>query len=342
MKPITDVFHPRLAAELASFSGFIASGDDVNGFLQGQLTNDVQALAVGMHQRTGYCTPKGRLLASMVQWRAGTHALGHLVAADIAQAAVKRLGMFVLRSKVRFSDMANEPMAVIGLWGAAASGIDWQDGKAFSLADASKDGAAEGGDQGPWLLADAPCPVMGDRAWLIAKAGDAQALLLQLAGIERIDEQAWQFSEIMAAKPWIRQATSESFVPQMINFEVIHGVSFSKGCYPGQEVVARTQYLGKLKRRMFRADVMAPSAAGLIAADLVGTDVWSEHHGHEPCGRVVSAALMRDQSGSAQPGMALLVECAMDAWESGGLHLHSTAGVPITQAALPYAFPAAA
>lgn len=338
MKPISAFFSPRLYSQLTQFLGVIAAGDDVNTFLQGQLTNDVAALAVGAHQRTGYCTPKGRLLATMLQWRIGEHSIGHVMPADIAQATVKRLAMFVLRSKVKFSDMATAPMVVIGLWGKPVVNGDWQDGKMISLAESPTDGI----DPGPWLLVDATCPVLGERAWLIGAAADKDDVLRGLSEAKEVDQEAWQFSEIMNAKPWVVQATRETFVPQMINFELIKGVSFSKGCYPGQEVVARTQYLGKLKRRMFRADIAPPIATALTPSDLIGADVWSEHHSAEPCGRVVLAAHTRDASGSRQATIALLIESTMEAWESGGLHLQSINGPAITQAALPYSFPAAA
>jgi tRNA-modifying protein YgfZ len=322
-------FRPHRYARLELFAGFCARGDDVESFLQGQLTNDVKALSPTHWQRTGYCTPKGRLMASFLQWQIGPKAIGHLLPQEILEPVAKRLRMFVLRSKVVFENL-DSPSVAIGLWGAAV-GEFGKDQQCVNLS---------GTETGPRLLAEKPCPVLGERCWLIFNASHAEAVMQSLAGCEEISQLAWLFSEIQNAKAWIWKATQEAFVPQMVNFEITGGVSFTKGCYPGQEVVARSQYLGKLKRRSFRADFdHAISKADVLL--LCGQDIWSQGYETEPCGKVVGAAPRFDSNGRAAGGAALLVECTLEAWEKGGLHVGEPRGPLLTAKTLPYEFPAA-
>ncbi len=193
------------------------SGDDAAAFLHGQLTNDVQALAVGGAQWNGWCSPKGRLLATfLLMRRADGYLL--LIPAEIAAPIAKRLGMFVLRSKVKIED-ASTRLGRIGIVG---------------------DGAAA-------LVA---------RHWGAAPAPMAS----------------------------IVAATQEAFVPQMANFDLVGGVSFTKGCYPGQEIVARTQYRGTLKRRMALAHVDGTERPA------PGESVFSEAFGEQAAGIIVNAA----------------------------------------------------
>jgi tRNA-modifying protein YgfZ len=160
----------------------------------------------------------------------------------------------------------------------------------------------------------------------------------ELSQATKISSNAWRCAEIQNGKPWVWEPTTEAFVPQMINFELVNGVSFTKGCYPGQEVVARSQYLGKLKRRSFRADLEGASDA---TDSLVGADVWSAKIPHEPCGQVVDAAQNIDADGNSAPGACLLIESTLDAWDQGDLRVGSLDGVAPTKRALPYDFPAA-
>jgi tRNA-modifying protein YgfZ len=322
-------FEPRRYARLSRFGGFCARGQDVDAFLQGQLTNDVKALSSTHWQRTGYCTPKGRLMATFLQWQIAPQAVGHLLPLEILEPVAKRLRMFVLRSKVTFEKL-DSPYGAIGLWGKAL-GAFAKEQQCVNLS---------GTENGPWLLAERACPVLGQRAWLIVAQEQSQAVMQTVSGCEEIPESAWLFSEIQTAQAWIWKATQEAFVPQMINFEITGGVSFTKGCYPGQEVVARSQYLGKLKRRSFRADLnSAISEAQALA--LCGQDIWSQENETEPCGKVAGAAPRVDAQGQLQAGAVLLVECTLQAWEKGGLHVGSLQGPELSVKELPYAFPAA-
>jgi folate-binding protein YgfZ len=179
---------------------------------------------------------------------------------------------------------------------------------------------------------------------------------------EQRPQAAWMFSEIQNAKAWVGEPTTEAFVPQMINFELTNGVSFTKGCYPGQEVVARSQYLGKLKRRSFRAQLSETSllsrSPGLTsdsqtessatdfnlatyAQGLVGKDVWSASSSHEACGLVVNAAPVFSALGVQLAAIDLLVETSLDAWAKQDLHVGAIDGPSLDAQPMPYEFPTA-
>jgi tRNA-modifying protein YgfZ len=322
---------PRAFAELPSFSGFSVSGADAGTFLHNQLTNEVNQLQWPKVQRTGYCTPKGRLLAVMLQWKDIGGTLHHVIPAALLESTTKRLKMFVLRSKAVFTAIDECPV-VFGLWGAIQSDLP------VGAAIATQEG---------YLLRAEDCPVLGPRAWLVvtrSQRDSVNGILQSLANSHAADENAWQFSEIQCGLPWVDETTKEAFVPQMINLELVDGVSFTKGCYPGQEIVARSQYLGKLKRRMYRADAVHktidPSVS--VAAALIGQDIWSGADPSQPCGQVVNAAVSVDQDFERQTNVALLIECTQEAWAAADLHLQEINGSVLVAKALPYSFPAAA
>lgn len=228
------------------------AGEDAEAFLQGQLSSDVRELSdESRAQYSSYSTAKGRMLASFLVWRCdGTYYLA--VSADLADYVAKRLSMFVLRSKVKVS-IANN-LTLIGLAGKAA------------LAALTIESA----------LASTPGPremVRVEPGQLIGLPGTGWVLVVDEAGAEWVGEKltddaslisssVWEWRDIDAGIPWVHLATQEQFVPQMANMELIGGVSFKKGCYPGQEIVARSQYLGKLKRRLFKVAFKQPLAIG--------------------------------------------------------------------------------
>jgi folate-binding protein YgfZ len=335
-------------ARLPSFAGFTVAGPDARAFLQGQLTNDIESITAGQHQRTGYCSPKGRLLTTMLQWRSGETSWAHLIPAESLERITKRLKMFVLRSKVSFS-LAEESYRVIGLWGEAAgthanTAPSEFEGKAYPVSATSVTAAEAGSPNLCWLLMDTACPVLGQRGWLVGPADAIDQLMAGFSSAQELPESAWSFSEIESGRAWVWEKTQDIFVPQMVNFELIQGVSFTKGCYPGQEVVARSQYLGKLKRRTYRADIAAAEVQQLAVsvADLPGQDAWSKGNPAEPCGRVVAASPCFNAQGEAQPQIALLIELTIEAWESGGLTIGSLDGPTLQAGQLPYSLAAAA
>ena len=346
--PLPSLFDTKRWTRLPSFAGFTVAGPDARAFLQGQLTNDIESVNAGQHQRTGFCSPKGRLLTTMLQWRSGEAAWAHLIPAESLERVTKRLKMFVLRSKLSFSS-AEGSYSVIGLWGEAAGKLanaaaSEFEGRAYPIAATSSAAAAEGSPHACWLLMDTTCPVLGQRGWLAGPADAINQFAAGLSAAQELPESAWSFSEIESGKAWVWEKTQDIFVPQMVNFELIQGVSFTKGCYPGQEVVARSQYLGKLKRRTYRADIAAAETQRLSVpvADLPGQDVWSKANPAEPCGRVVSAAPCFNAQGVAQPQIALLIELTIEAWESGKLAIGNLDGPTLQAGQLPYSLAVAA
>jgi folate-binding protein YgfZ len=299
--------------------GLIAvSGDDAASFLHSQLTNDVQHLASGEARLAGYCTPKGRLQASFMMWR-DLDAIYLQLPRELQAALQKRLSMFVLRAKARLRDATDEPQraAMLGLGGARAEAalrtlvgdlpvapygvVAGPLGTVIRLADAF------GAPRYQWLTsvetATAGLPALAES---LALGGNV----------------AWQLAAIHAGVPQITQKTQEQFVPQMVNMELLGGVNFKKGCYPGQEIVARSQYLGKLKRRTALATIDNPAARP-------GDEVFSLSDPDQPCGMIVNAAT----NGSG--GADALVEIKLAALGED-VRLGSSAGAPLKFLAMPY------
>jgi folate-binding protein YgfZ len=231
---------------------------------------------------------------------------------EIIGSVVKRLSMFVLRAKAKVTDVSDA-------WATYAFIGDGTD----VLHDA---GLAA--PNAPWASTNAGT-VRIDRM-LPTPDGVARYLLTSPQGsklplpedVARGSSSRWWLSEIDSAIPTVFAATQEKFVPQMINLEVLGAVDFKKGCYPGQEVVARSQYLGKLRRRMNIADVDTTDV--LPAADIY----------HSAAAQPVGTVVMAAESSSA--GVALLFEAPVDRLESGSLHLQSPEGPRLRVRPLPY------
>ncbi|SDY69651.1 hypothetical protein SAMN04515617_11991 [Collimonas sp. OK242] len=298
--------------------GLIAlTGEEAASFLHTQLTNDVQNLAVGQARLAGYCSPKGRLLATFLMWKSNDTIFLQLPRS--LQAAIqKRLQMFVMRAKAKLTDVSDAQI-VLGLAGNAAGAAlaPWFP----TLPNAPY--AKIDNDYGTLIrVADANST---PRYQWITSTGHAITAWPQLsASLQPVAASAWRLSEIQAGIPQITLPTQEQFVPQMINFEVIGGVNFKKGCYPGQEIVARSQYLGKLKRRA----VLASVAATGIAA---GTEVFSSADPDQPCGMIVNA-----EADSADSSSCLL-EIKLAALENNGtVHIGSVNGAQLHFHTLPY------
>jgi folate-binding protein YgfZ len=215
------------------------TGPDSLSFLQGQVSNDVRRLTEGRPVLAAYSSPQGRVLAVM-------HLLPHstgtvaILPRELVPPTLERLRKFVLRAKVQMED-ASELLHVSGQHGEQAL----HSAKiAFPEADR---GYAEQDGVGVGLVGPGP-----QRYWVIG-AADALAKH-RLAGDpghgDRI-EHDWRLADIRAGLPQIYLETSEHFVAQMLNLDLLDGISFSKGCYTGQEIIARTQHLGRIKRRLY-------------------------------------------------------------------------------------------
>ena len=238
-------------AKLERYGLLHAAGDDARAFLHAQLTNDIEHLAAGQARYAGWCSAKGRLLATFL---VVPYSGGFLLqlARDLAPAIAKRLSMYILRSKVKLADVSGA-WTQFGVWGA--------DGGA-PLSVREQDGAV--------TVAIEP-----GRSLVLAEGAAAGRYAPALSADD------WALAEVRAGRPLIEQPTQDQFVPQMVNYELTGGVDFHKGCYPGQEIVARAQYRGEVKRRMYRlrGAVLEP-----------GQDLYSDDAPGQPSGMVVNAA----------------------------------------------------
>jgi folate-binding protein YgfZ len=235
-------------AKLEHYGLLHAAGDDARAFLHAQLTNDLQNLAPARARYAGWCSAKGRLLATFLVI---PHAGGFLLqlSRDLVPVVLKRLSMFILRSKVKLSDASGQ-WVQYGVWDADAGEL---------LEVSERDGAISIGIE------------------------PGRRLVLAAEGFFPSDSPAgeWMLAEVRAGRPLIEQPTQDQFVPQMVNLELAGGVDFRKGCYPGQEVVARAQYRGAVKRRMYRLRG---------AALKPGQELYSDDAPGQPSGMVVNAA----------------------------------------------------
>ncbi len=293
------------------------SGEDAATFLQGQFTNDIREVSAEHHQIGGYCTPKGRMLAN---FRIFSHAgaLILITPADTQAALIKRLSMFVLRSNVTIKDVSDQ-FATIGLAGRCCPELL---GGIFNNTPANPGSALE--ESGISLLC---LPGPSPRYALIGQPADITPVW------ERCAQQAvatnhdqWSLLDIRACVPSIYTETVESFVPQMVNMQMVDGVSFNKGCYVGQEVVARMKYLGVLKRRMYLAQVDTDRRP-LPGDELFSPEVGESGQGP---GRVVMSA----PSGSGGYELLAVVETASH--EGNDLHLEHESGPRLNFLPMPY------
>ena len=306
---------------LSKWGLIFVEGPDAASFLQNQLTNSVLGLnrtispqiaySYPSARLLGYCSPKGRLLASawgalMPRDASADDRFALFISKDIAASTAKRLAMFVLRSKVKVADVS-------ALWN--ISGY-------FGLSDAISS----------FTIND---PQIGLRLpdVLASNQSYGRVLIAQEKVNELCDQAAldmWNDLEVLSAIPRIVLATQEQFVPQMINFESVAGVDFKKGCYPGQEIVARSQYRGAIKRRLFLAHILEKDLP--IDSTQPGTELFHSQDPSQPAGMVVLSA-----PSPLDPGRTdLQVECKLEALEHGEIHLGSPQGPVLKIGSLPY------
>ncbi|MEY4364237.1 MAG: hypothetical protein RLZZ24_1589 [Pseudomonadota bacterium] len=284
-----------------------AQGEDAATFLHNQLTQDVLLLDTHNARLAAWCNAKGRMLASFVLCKPQPDVVLLICQRDVLAATMKRLSMFVLRAKVKLSD-ATGAFHVHGL-----------------LGDALR---AHTSEASPWkrvaLAGDAQIltlyPALGQpRGLWIAPQSNAP-----LADSHHDEDQAqalWAYSDVMSGVAWVGAATAEAFVPQMLNYESVDGVNFKKGCYPGQEVVARSQFRGTLKRRAY----IVQSSHAMHA----GQEVFASSEPSQPCGLIAQAASM----GDVHVAIAELQIASTDA----ALHVGQADGPMLQLQSLPYA-----
>ncbi len=266
-----------LVAPLPDLGMLVASGADAASFLHAQLTNDVEQLAENQARWYGYCTPQGRILGPLLGWRQSERIV-LCTSRTLSAALCKRLSIYVMRAKARIEDKSNE-MVLFGLAGPKVPALL----AGLGLAAA---GSMEVATAGEITVAGLPPAALATECprWLLAapaeRAGELWSALA--AALAPVSSEHWRWLDVRSATPRIVAATSNRYLPQTLNLDLVGGVNFQKGCYPGQEVVARTHYRGTTKRRMYRGHVAGDEPAPLSDIALAG--------GAEPVGTVIMAA----------------------------------------------------
>ena len=287
---------------LLGWSVLRAAGADAGAFLQGQLSNDIGMLNASHAQLSTYCTAQGRMLATLLLWHDAPDYLLQLPA-DIAGSVRARLQKYILRASATLTD-ATAQLRLLGLGGPGASAalaalVDLPPAEPMQVARGPEVTVIRLHEQELFEIA---VPV---RHW--NNVWDHLGGRARAAG-----EDGWRWRLIAAGIPVVTAATQEQFVPQMANLEQLGAVSFTKGCYPGQEIVARAQYRGEVKRRLFRLHTAD-------AAPVAGQPVF-QPGASAPCGIVVNAAP------APGGGFDLLAVASIEAAEAGDLRLSGPDG----------------
>jgi len=309
------VLQRPVIAELSGLGVLAVQGPDAESFLNGQLTIDMRRIGPARWQLGAYCTPKGRVIAVVEVWRADD---GFYLSmpSDRTAAMLARLSRYTLRAKVRIRD-DSAAWKLFGITGPGSEALLLGGGWELPQADWTSTSPLAGA-----RLARLPAsPSTGSRWMLAVPAGAAGEARKAIEGLLEVDPALWQWSKIDAGLPDVFALTEERFVPQSLNLDVLGGVHFGKGCYPGQEVVARSQYLGKLRRRMFRGHADQGQA---------GDDVTRGDGDPQVVGTVVLAA------GSPDGGVDLLLEFSDDADHAGVLRVATAGSASITVTPPPY------
>ena len=279
-------------------------GEDAVKFLQGQLTQDVALMGLSEARLAAFCNAKGRMQASFVVFKRSDNDILMVCSRDILAQTLKRLSMFVMRAKARLSD-ATADFVLAGLTGTAIDSIAGNAASAWTTAQFDAKNVI-------FLFPGAGV----ERALLCAPAGTAPPAGTSLApGI-------WDWLEVQSGIAMITLPIFEAFVPQMLNYESVGGVNFKKGCYPGQEIVARSQFRGTLKRRAY---VVHGFETGQV-----GQEVFSSADASQPCGLVAAAAP------NPAGGFDFIVSMQTAAAAGLGLSLGAATGPALTLCALPY------
>jgi folate-binding protein YgfZ len=351
-------------------------GVDAASFLQAQLCNDVKDLSHGagptsvsggpigpaQSQLSGYCNAKGRLYATFLIWQPSPEVFHLLLQGSLAPVLVKRLSMFVLRAKVK---LRQTQRLVYGVMGPVNPNNQTLASQGFSLLEADRPGLTETSavtERRYWLIGPDP-ETKGNTAVDTTRTEERAGVSLLPAqptacvmpdGFIQLSPTQWIEHELRQGLPWFQAELTERFVPQMVNLDLLGGVSFTKGCYPGQEVVARSHYLGKLNQRMF----LFEGPAGLMpGSDVFLTTAAPSHPGHEqadtkvseeaPIGEIIASALCDSpgHSGTSEPEpsalylISLKLEPFRDQTQVAALLASSGQPVQLTLQTLPYDVP---
>ena len=306
--------------DLGQFGTLRASGAEAQSFLQNLLSNDINQVSSTQAQLSSLSTAKGRMLASMLIWRDGDDYLLQLPRV-LCEPIRKKLSMYVLRSKVKISDAGNKIVS-LGLSGTNVQEIlHKQFGELLQIPLS--------------IINTSTASVMkinDARFQINATAQHAPALWAALnPHAQPVGSICWDWLNIRSGIPIILPQTQEQFVAQMVNFDLIGGVNFKKGCYPGQEIVARTQYLGKLKRRMYLAHLNHGAHLDSNETPRPGDELFSADMEGQASGMLVNTAP------APSGGYDVLAVVQTSSRETQPVHWKSLQGVALEFLPLPYA-----
>ena len=321
-------------------------GADTKDFLHAQLSNDISGLTETEARLAAYCNPKGRMLGSLVIWHESAEPgspLLALVKADAADAMLKRLRMFVLRAKVNFG------LAQLRAYGAssASSAAAAQSNAAQQLGSGAAaieqtaailkpDTSWRVKRQDGYTLISAPSATGAlARWWLVTDSEFDAAGWAAEQGLTQREASSWQAQDIEAGFGWVEHANQEMFIPQSLNYDFNGGVSFTKGCYPGQEVVARAHFRGAVKKRGVPGVCRLPDGSELHA----GMDIFDATRPNSPAGRIINAAGGKSGKEGLQP-WHLFMEINLGDIDQADFRAHSADGATIRLLPLPYSLEA--
>ncbi len=304
--------------DLSQFGVIRVAGEEAQKLLQSLLSNDISLVNSKTSQLSSFNNPKGRMLATFLIWQQASDYM-LLLPRSLTAAMQKKLAMYVLRAKVKISDASDEIIS-LGISGSKASELIQQ----YFNITLDQDGAVAQHNDTSVIRIDAHRYQINTSPQQAISIWNIQASSAKVVG-----SGCWDWLNIRAGIPIVTPATQEQFVLQMTNLDLLGGVSFKKGCYPGQEIVARTHYLGKQKRRMFLAHVDAESAPA------AGNEVFNEEMAGQSCGMVINACA------SPGGGFDLLAVMQISSRESNKVNLGSLQGAKLNFLPLPYTLPTA-
>jgi len=302
-----------------SHTGLISiRGEDAEDFLQGQFTNDIRQVDSEHAQISGYCSPKGRLLSNFLIFKRADSYFLRLPKVLIEE-TLKRLRMFVLMSKVVMEDSSDGQIHI----GYSGPNAEKELTDLFGQIPVEVFDTMQLND-----LTVIRLPGINPRFEILGPLNEIEKIWESLnVRAAPVGSEVWSWLSIQSGLPLITSNTVDAFVPQMVNMQLINGVSFKKGCYTGQEIVARMQYLGKLKRRMYLAHI--DTSTPPVEADALFSPSSKSGQG---TGKIVNVTPAPDG------GFDVLAVIEISSVDSGSVHLESTAGPELTFLDLPYAY----
>ena len=304
MNPNPSVSSLQGVAKLDHLGVIRIAGEDAAKFIHGQLTQDFTLLGQDAARLCAFCSAKGRMQASFIGFKRPNGDILLVCSADLVPATAKRLSMFVMRAKAKVTD-ATEEFSIWGLAGNAIQKIAGDPSSAWAKADLEEATAVN------------LYPALGvNRQLWVAPAGSHPP-----AG-DVIAPGLWAWGEVHSGVATLSAPLVEAFVPQMLNYESVGGVNFKKGCYPGQEVVARSQFRGTLKRRAYLVHCAKEMQAG--------QSIFAPDDSEQPVATVVQAAV------APSGGFDAIISGQTSAIEAGALHLGDTTGPQLLVLPLPY------